>query len=102
MRRDRSLLPPARTTTSFIARNSSLSTSRLPEGFVEGVAGSADGSDGVTFAALREGLAQAPDVDVDRALVDLRRLPPHAVQELRAREHTARLLQEIFEQPELG
>src|ERR1700728_4714056 len=67
--------------------------SRFPEGFVEGVAGSADGSDGVAFAAPRERLAQAPDVDVDRAFVDLRRLAPHAVQELRAREHPPRLLQ---------
>src|SRR5580704_5136694 len=76
--------------------------SRLPEGFVEGVAGSADGSDGVALAAPRERLAQAPDMDVDRAFVDLRRLAPHAVEELRAREHPARLLQKIFAQPELG
>src|ERR1700722_19576987 len=76
--------------------------SRFSEGFVEGVAGSADGSDGIAFAAAGERLAQAPDVDVDRAFVDLRRLPPHAIQQLRAREHPAGLLQEIFEQPELG
>jgi hypothetical protein len=41
-------------------------------------------------------------VDIDRVFVDLRRLAPHAVEQLRAREHPARLLQEIFEQPELG
>src|SRR5580692_7398679 len=72
--------------------------SRLPEGFVEGVACAADGSDGVALAAPRERLAQAPDMDVDRAFVDLRRLAPHPVQELRAREHPPRLLQEIFQQ----
>src|SRR4029077_11882354 len=76
--------------------------SRFTEGFVEGVAGSAHGSDGVAFAPARQRLAQAPDMDVDRAFVDLRRLAPHAVQELRAREHPAGLLQEIFEEPELG
>src|ERR1700722_18356325 len=63
------------------------------EGFVEGVAGSAHGSDGIALAAARQRFSQAPDMDVDRALVDLRRLAPHAVQELRAREHPAGLLQ---------
>src|ERR1700679_3397547 len=76
--------------------------SRFSEGFVEGVAGSADGSDGIAFAAAGERLAQAPDVDVDRAFVDLRRLAPHAVQEVRARKPPPRFLKKIFEQPEPG
>ena len=41
-------------------------------------------------------------MNVDRALVDLRCLPPHPVEQLRAREHPPRLLQQIFEQPKLG
>ena len=41
-------------------------------------------------------------MDVDRALVDLRRLPPDAIEQLRAREHPARLFEQIFEQAELG
>jgi hypothetical protein len=62
--------------------------SRLSEGFVDGVAGAADGSDGVAFR-------KTTDMDVDRAFVDLRRLSPHSVQELRAREHPPRLFQDI-------
>src|ERR1700729_3384861 len=77
-------------------------TSRLAESFVEGVAGAAHGSDRIAFAPARQRLAEAPDMDVDRAFVDLRRLAPHAVQQLRAREHPAGLLQKIFEQPKLG
>ena len=37
-------------------------------------------------------------MNVDRALVDLRGLPPDAVEQLRAREDAARLFQKIFEE----
>ena len=41
-------------------------------------------------------------MDVNRAVVDLRVLPPNAVEELSAGEHPARLFEEKFEQPEFG
>src|ERR1700722_19716998 len=89
------------TTASFISTGPNCGT-LLSEGFVEGVAGSAHGSDRIALAPARQSLAQASDMDVDRAFVDLRRLAPYAVQELGAREHPAGLLQEIFEQPKFG
>ena len=76
--------------------------SNLPEGFVEGVAGAANGADRITFAPPRQRLAQPPDVDVDGALVDLRRLPPNRIEQLGAREHPAGLFEQIFEQPKIG
>jgi GcrA cell cycle regulator len=75
---------------------------RSAEGLVEGVAGAAHGADRIPFAPPRQGFAQSSDVNVYRALIDLRRLPPHAVEQLRAREHPARLFEQVFEQPELG
>src|SRR5208282_4319729 len=75
--------------------------SNLPEGFVEGVSGAANGADRIAFPPTRERLAQPPDVDVDGALVDLRRLPPNRIEQLGAREHPARLFEQIFEEPEL-
>src|SRR5271163_1921991 len=76
-------------------------SSSLPEGFVEGVAGAANGADRIAFPAARERLAQPPDVNVDGAFVDLRRLPPNRIEQLGAREHPAGLFEQIFEEPEL-
>src|SRR5271165_7518933 len=100
-RRLRSLSPPARTITSFVSTGANSWTLRLAEGLVEGVAGAANGTDWIALAPPRQRLAQPPDMNVDRALVDLRGLPPDAVEQLRAREYTARLLQKIFEKTEL-
>ncbi len=41
-------------------------------------------------------------MDVDRALVDFRRRAPDEIEQLRAREDAAGLLEQEFEQPELG
>ena len=41
-------------------------------------------------------------MDIDRAFVDLRRAPPDQIEQLRAREHAARLFEQIFEQPKIG
>ena len=39
---------------------------------------------------------------IHRAFVDLGRPPPDKVEQLRPREHPARLLEQIFEQPKIG
>src|SRR5690606_6405831 len=49
-----------------------------------------------------EGLAQAADVDVDRALVDIGIAPPDVIEQLLAREHATRPQHEEFEQPIFG
>src|SRR5580765_4515174 len=46
-------------------------------------------------------LAKAPDVNRDRARVELRGVPPHARHELVAREHAARVAREEPEEVEL-
>ena len=61
----------------------------LPGSLVEGVADVANGADRIALASLRQRLAQAPDMHVDRALVDLSSLTPNAVQQLGASEHPA-------------
>ena len=50
------------------------------EGLVEGIANVAYGANRIALAALRQLLAQAPHMHVNCTLVDLGRLPPHAVQ----------------------
>ncbi len=49
-----------------------------------------------------EDLAQAPDMHVDGALVDIDVAAPHAVEQLLARVHAAGALHQEFEQAELG
>src|SRR5271165_5958646 len=100
-RRLRSLSPPARTITSFVSTGANSWTLRLAEGLVEGVAGAANGTDWIALAPPRQRLAQPPDMNVDRALVDLRGLPPDAIEQLRAREYAPRLFQKIFQETEL-
>ena len=53
------------------------------ESLVESVAGPAHGADRVAFASSRQRLAQPADMNVDGALVDLGRLAPDAVEQLR-------------------
>src|SRR3954464_10871057 len=77
-------------------------SSHLSEAVVEGVAGAADGPDRIGLVAAVERLAQAADMDVDGALVDVDLAAPHAVEQLLAREHAARPLHQEFEQTILG
>jgi hypothetical protein len=63
------------------------------EGLVESVAGAANGADWIAFTPLRQSPAQATDVRVDGSLVDLCGLTPHSVEQLGAREDSARLFQ---------
>ena len=53
-------------------------------------------------AAGVERLAQPPDMHVDGAHLDLRILAPDPVEQLLAREHPARMLQEMPQQAEFG
>src|SRR6201989_3527329 len=75
---------------------------RFREAVVEGVAGAADGADRILLAAGIEQLAQAADMHVDGALVDIDVAAPDAVEQLLAAEHPARMLQEELQQPVLG
>src|SRR6202035_5798177 len=64
--------------------------------------GSAHGADRIGGAAAIERLAQASDMDVDGALVDVDVTAPDAVEQLLARKHPARVLHQEFEQAEFG
>src|ERR1700749_5352104 len=75
---------------------------RLGEAVAQRVAGAAHGADRVLLAARIEQLAQAADMHVDGALVDIDVAPPDAVEQLLAREHPARMLKEEFEQAIFG
>src|SRR5205085_2116541 len=52
--------------------------------------------------ALRERFAQSPNMDINGAQFDFRVLAPYLVEQLLARKHPARLLQEMPQQAELG
>src|SRR3984957_4833258 len=73
-----------------------------PEALVDGIASAADGADRIALPAFRQFLAQASDVNIDGAFVDLDRAPPHQIEQLRSREHAPRLFEEIFQQPKIG
>src|SRR6202048_4991776 len=66
------------------------------------VGGGAHGADWILFAPGIQQLAQASDVHVHGALVDVDIPPPDAVEQLLAAEHTARMLQEKFQQTIFG
>src|SRR5262245_22186206 len=74
----------------------------LGEAVIQRVAGAADGADRVLLATRVEQLAQATDVDVHGALVDIDVAAPYAVEQLLAAEDAAGMLEEEFEQPVLG
>src|SRR5690606_4552045 len=69
---------------------------------IERIAGAADGADRVGFATAVEGAAEAADVDVDGAFVDIDVIAPDAIEQLFARIDTARMAHEIFEQAVFG
>src|ERR1700675_4541677 len=75
---------------------------RLRKTIVERVAGAAHGADRILLAAGIEQLAQAADVDVDGALVDIDVAAPDAVEQLLAREHAAGMLEEELQQAIFG
>src|SRR3569833_2176155 len=78
------------------------STRDAAEAVVEGVARAAHGADRVGELAAVDRLAQAADVHVDRALVDIDIRTPDAVEQLLAREYAAGPLHEEFEQAIFG
>src|SRR5665647_873994 len=74
----------------------------LREPVVERVAGAADGADRVLLTAGVEQLAQASDMHIHGALVDIDVAAPDAVEQLLAAEHAARMLQEELQEPVFG
>src|ERR1700684_1382903 len=77
-------------------------SARLAKSIVERVAGAAHGADRIDGVAAVERLAQAADMDVDGALVDIDVAAPHAVEPLLAGAHPGGALHQEFEQPKLG
>src|SRR3984893_2380096 len=77
-------------------------STRLAEPIVERIAGATHGADRVDGVAAVERLAQAADMDVDGALVDIDVAAPHAVEQLLAGKHPAGTFHQEFEQAELG
>src|ERR1700686_277924 len=69
---------------------------------VERIAGAAHGADRILLAAGVEQFAQAPDMHIHGALVDIDIAAPYAVEQLLTAEHPARMLQEKFQQPVFG
>src|SRR4051794_35996921 len=69
---------------------------------LEAVAGAANRADRVGAPGAHERLAQAADVHVDSALVDVDLVAPHAVEQLATCEHATRRLHEELEQPVVG
>ena len=74
----------------------------LAEAIVERIAGAAHGADRIGGVAAVERLAQAADMHVDGALVDIDVAAPDAVEQLLARKHPAGPLHQKFEQAEFG
>src|SRR5580658_7840804 len=77
-------------------------STRLAKPIVERIAGAAHGADRIDGVAAVERLAQAADMDVDGALVDIDVAAPHPVEQLLAREYPAGTFHQEFEQAELG
>src|ERR1700737_1015335 len=71
-------------------------------GVVERVPSAAHGADEVGRAGEIDRLAQAADVDVDGACLDIDVMAPHLVEQLLAREDAAGMLHEEAQQAELG
>src|SRR6478736_3691881 len=87
---------------NHVCHSNPLRLLRLRKAIVQCVARAADGADRVLLAAEIEQLAQAPDMDVDGALVDVDVTAPDAVEQLLAREHAAGMLQEELQQAIFG
>src|SRR6476661_9668372 len=74
----------------------------LREPVVQRIAGAAHGPDRILLAAGIEQFAQAADVHIHRAFVDINVAAPDAVQQLLPAEHAAWMLQEKLQQAILG
>src|ERR1019366_2864313 len=72
------------------------------EAVVERIAGSPHGADRVGELAAIDRFAQAPDMHVDGALVDIDVAAPDAVEQLLARENAARALHQKLQQAIFG
>src|ERR1700731_2919238 len=72
----------------------------LAEAVVQRIAGAAHGADRVRHAAAVERLAQAADMDVDGALVDIDVAAPDLVEQLLAGKHPAGAFHQEFDQAE--
>src|SRR4029453_17162253 len=68
----------------------------------EGVSSAAYCADRIVIVMLHQGLAQPPDVDVDRAPVDKGIASPNPIEQLLARQYAARILHEVGEELVLG
>src|SRR5262249_50540743 len=62
----------------------------------------ADAAHGLDQPRLTELAAQVADVDLERVGARAEVVAPHVLEDLRAREHLARMLHEQLEQEELG
>ena len=69
---------------------------------IERVAGAAHRTDQVDVFRVVERLAQPPDMDVDGPRLDIDVVTPDDVQQLVPAEHTAGMLHEMPQKPELG
>src|SRR5690348_13359329 len=71
------------------------------DALIERVTGSTHGADEILVAAFVQRLAQAADMDVDGAQLDLGIAAPHRIEQLLAREDAAGPLEEEAQQAEL-
>jgi hypothetical protein len=75
---------------------------RLREPVIQRISRAAHGADRILLAAWVEQFAQAPDVHVHGALVDIDVAAPDAVEQLFAAEYPAGMLQEKLQQAGLN
>src|SRR5207244_7010239 len=74
----------------------------LCEPVIQRVAGAAHGADRILLAARIEQFAQAADMHVHGALIDIDVAAPDAVEQLLAGKYPPRMLEEEFQQAILG
>src|SRR6266404_3163461 len=84
-----------------MARENGFRRKKRSSGVVERVPGAAHGTDEVGHAGEIDRLAQAADVDVDGACLDIDVMTPYLVEQLLARKDAAGMLHEEAQQAEL-
>src|SRR6267154_2254632 len=85
--------------SEYLFANRSL---RLGKPVIQRIARAAHGADRILLAVRVEQFAQAPDVHIHGALVDIDVASPDAVEQLLAAEHPAGMLQEKLQQAIFG